>query len=94
MDRTGYTIRERRYVCSVLALLGSMRNQYPDSPYAAISAEELLALFDRVVGRRVDDDAEDNELANLMDAWTSNEFRAVIVSSAYSNRSAYRAGTV
>lgn len=91
-DRTGYTIGQRRYVCSVLALLGSMRNQYPDSPYAAISAEELLALFDRVVGRRVCDDAEDNELADLMDAWTGNEFRVVIVSTAYGNRSAYRAG--
>jgi hypothetical protein len=93
-DHTGYIIGRRHYVCSVLALLGSMRKQYPDSQYASISAEELLALFDRVVGRRVYDDAEDNELADLMDAWTGNDFRVVIVSSAYDDRSVYRAGTL
>jgi hypothetical protein len=93
-DLTGYIIGQRRYVCSVLALLGSMRNQYPHSPYAAISAEELLALFDRVVGRQIYDHAEDNELADLMDAWTGNDFRVVIVSTAYRNRNAYRAGTL
>jgi hypothetical protein len=93
-DDTGHIIGRRHYVCSVLALLGSIHNQYPDSQYASISAEELLALFDRVVGRRVCNDAEDNELADLMDAWTGNDFRVVIVSSAYDNRSAYMAGTL
>jgi hypothetical protein len=68
--------------------------KYLDSPYASISAEELLALFDRVVRRRIYDDAEDNELADLMDAWTGNDFRVVIMSEAYDNRSAYRAGTL
>jgi hypothetical protein len=93
-NATGISIGQRNFVCSVIALRNSMRLQYPDSPYGDISEERLLALYDNLVGRRVYDDAEDNELADLMHAWTQREFRLVIVSDAYRNRFAYRAGSL
>jgi hypothetical protein len=82
----------RNYVCAINAVLQSMRNQYPDSPYNQISAHNLLNMFDNLVGRIAYNDEEDFELAQLVNHWTGGEYQVVVVSMADQHGIARRGG--
>jgi hypothetical protein len=91
---TSTFVGNRNFVCSVNALLGSMRVQHPTDSVGNISPVGLLEMFDNVVNRRVYNDASDSELQSLVDRWTGGRYNVVIVSTAYQNGIAYRAETL
>jgi hypothetical protein len=85
---------ERLFVCAVNAVLQSMKDQFPLSTYATITAADLLAGLDTLVGREVNNDVYDQELALLVDRWTNGQCQVIIVSDALDHKLAYRGGYV
>jgi hypothetical protein len=84
----------RILVCAVNAVLGSIRLQYPNDPAGNISEVALLQMLDQIAGRRVQNDAEDNEVALLVDLWAGGRYNVVVVSDAYNHNIAHRIGTL
>lgn len=85
---------QRDYVCAINAIIQSMRDQYPWSGPSYTTPADLLAMHDSLIGRELNNDGDDTELAELVDLWTDGMYQIVVVDDATDYQFAFRGSSL